>query len=53
MPVLQTPSNSAAETEATYIASLWHPTVNPSQQAAIVTTTPQIITTQQTEIAVS
>ncbi|CAI9260577.1 unnamed protein product [Lactuca saligna] len=46
--VSQTPFNSAAETTATYIANLWHPIVNPSQQVAIITTTPQIVATQQT-----
>ncbi|CAI9297348.1 unnamed protein product [Lactuca saligna] len=52
-PVSQTPSSSTAETAATYITSLWRPTINPSQQAAIVTATPQIVATQQTKIHVS
>ncbi|CAI9263097.1 unnamed protein product [Lactuca saligna] len=52
-PVSQTPSNSASETTATCTANLSHPTINSVPQVAIVTTTPQIIATQQTVILVS
>ena len=51
--VSPTPSTSAAETVAAYIASLWCQTVNPPLQASIETTNPQIVVTQQTEIPVS
>ncbi|CAI9283925.1 unnamed protein product [Lactuca saligna] len=52
-PVSQTPSSSAFETVATYIANLWSPTTSTVPQIAIVTRTPQIITTQQTKICAS
>ncbi|CAI9298176.1 unnamed protein product [Lactuca saligna] len=52
-PVSQTSSSFAIETAATYIASLWRPTTSTPPKVAIVTTTPQIIATQQIEIPVS
>ncbi|CAI9287406.1 unnamed protein product [Lactuca saligna] len=53
MLVSQTPFSSTTETTATYIANQWHLTVNLSHQVEIITTTMQIVATQQTEILVS